>query len=812
MNSDHSRLEVLLEAALERDPTERDAFLAGQCAGDEPLLAGVRRLLAAHEAAGTFLDPLSVTARTTISADSEGEPGRAPMEDIAAHFPEFEFLELLGRGGMGEVYKARQKSLDRFVAIKILPERFGKFEMYTDRFLREAQAMALLSHPNIIAVYDYGKAGPHCFLSMEFVDGVDLRRAIAAKSVEPVEALGIVRQLCDALEYAHGRGVVHRDIKPSNIMLDRAGRVRVADFGLAKIVTPKTADDKLTGVGEVLGTPAYMAPEQRFTPGNVDHRADLYSLGVVFYEMLTGELPMGKIEAPSKRVEVDVRIDEVVLRTLDREPSRRYQHASEIKSRMDEIATRATGKRWPIACGLAVLVALVALVAWPGRAPKAPPQVPPAAARPEPATIHEVAQSGTRAQVAAFLEKGTALESLDGVGRTPLLVAAWNGNTGVAEELLTRGAAIEAADPGGFTPLLCAAEFGRIDTAKLLLSRGAKRPARNKEGADALIVAAGGNGVGMVKLLLAEGFDVNSADASGHTALHAAAANGWPELLAMLLKAGANPLTPERIGNTPLHLAAIGRAQWEEADRGDQLRRRLSGAGGRVPVERGDDAAYLSCMVLLLDASSSLHAKNSEGDTALHLAARGGNLAGLKLLLERGAQAAPSDDGDYTPFELAVLEGHLEVVKALLDAPGATPPALKDRTALHLAAGTGHVDVAKLLVERQAPLNAKDGQGSTPLHWAVLNAHPDMVRYLAEVGSDLETTDKSWMTPLHLAVRTSTPQIVQILVDAGANLEARDVEYITPLQRAQQLRKTEVISLLERAGRARAKTKTDGQR
>jgi serine/threonine protein kinase len=193
---------------------------------------------------------------------------------------------------------------------------------------------------------------------MEFVDGVTLRQLLASSRVSPREALAIVPQICDALQFAHDQGIVHRDIKPENILLDRRGRVKVADFGLAKIVEggagdPRRADAppaepgapgvmrptaELTAAGKIMGTPNYMAPEQAEHPGAVDHRADIYALGVVFYQMLTGELPGGKIEPPSKKVQIDVRLDEVVLRALEKQPGLRYQQVSEVKTMVETIA------------------------------------------------------------------------------------------------------------------------------------------------------------------------------------------------------------------------------------------------------------------------------------------------------------------------------------------------------------------------------------------------------------------------------------------------------------------------------------------
>lgn len=259
---------------------------------------------------------------------------------LAEQFPQLEIIALLGQGGMGAVYKARQKQLDRLVALKILPPEVGRTEAFAERFTREARSLARLSHPRIVSVYDFGhtKEGLYYFI-MEFIDGTDLRRIIQSGALSAAEALAIVPQICEALQFAHEEGIVHRDIKPENILLDKKGRVKIADFGLAKLLDKPAAVYTLTQAGQRMGTPHYMAPEQIEHPGQVDHRADIYSLGVVFYEMLTGELPLGRFAPPSQKVQVDVRLDQVVLHSLEKEPERRYQHASEVKSDVEVISS-----------------------------------------------------------------------------------------------------------------------------------------------------------------------------------------------------------------------------------------------------------------------------------------------------------------------------------------------------------------------------------------------------------------------------------------------------------------------------------------
>jgi len=276
----------------------------------------------------------------TEGGAAPGQPSFVPppIDELARLFPQLEILECLGRGGMGAVYKARQPRLDRFVALKILAPEKQSDPQFAERFEREARVLARLSHPNIVSIFDFGEVQGRYYLLMEYVDGLTLRQVMQAGKISSAEALDLVPKICEALQYAHGQGIVHRDIKPENILLDKQGHLKIADFGIAKIAGLEAKGLSLTGARDVMGTPAYMAPEQVEKPQTVDHRADIYSLGVVFYEMLTGELPLGKFAPPSKKVQLDVRLDEVVLHALEKEPALRYQQASQVKTAVETIA------------------------------------------------------------------------------------------------------------------------------------------------------------------------------------------------------------------------------------------------------------------------------------------------------------------------------------------------------------------------------------------------------------------------------------------------------------------------------------------
>ncbi|MHC4447224.1 MAG: serine/threonine-protein kinase, partial [Planctomycetota bacterium] len=273
-------------------------------------------------------------------------PEAPEPQELAEHFPQLEVLELLGAGGMGYVYKARQRGLDRLIALKLLPPQISRDHNFAERFGREARALARLSHPSIVTIHDSGQAGDLYYFIMEFIDGLSLRQLLHSREqpLEPDEALPIVATVCDALDYAHEEGIVHRDIKPENILLDRKGRVKIADFGLAKLLGPNGGHLSrltLTSPQQLIGTPHYMAPEQTECPLEVDHRADIYSLGVVLYEMLTGQLPLGRFPLPSELGHGDARVDNIVVHALAKDPQRRFQRVSEIKTAVNSALSGA---------------------------------------------------------------------------------------------------------------------------------------------------------------------------------------------------------------------------------------------------------------------------------------------------------------------------------------------------------------------------------------------------------------------------------------------------------------------------------------
>jgi predicted Ser/Thr protein kinase len=261
-------------------------------------------------------------------------PPKADAAAVRPSIPGYDCMELLGRGGMGEVWKARQRSLNRIVAIKVLSSSLAVEPDFVRRFERESAALAALAHPHIVTIYDRGAVNNLWYFVMEFVEGRSLRDRVHEVHPSRAELLRLLSQVARAVEHAHKRGVIHRDLKPENVLIDHAGNVKVADFGLAGM--SEVGRSSLTMTAVAMGTAHYMAPEQRRDAKNVDGRADIYSLGVMFYEMLCSEIPAGKFPTPKEKLpDLDARLDALIMRMLDQDPERRPGKAGEVADAID---------------------------------------------------------------------------------------------------------------------------------------------------------------------------------------------------------------------------------------------------------------------------------------------------------------------------------------------------------------------------------------------------------------------------------------------------------------------------------------------
>src|SRR5437868_336843 len=344
MKPEHwQRIKTLLQSALEREPGERPAFLAAACAGDESLRKEVESFIISHEQAGGFIEEPAYGVIAEIIAD---EQGRSMLGRTLGHY---KVLELLGAGGMGEVYLAQDMSeLERTVALKILPAELASDRERMQRSIREARTVSALNHPNILTIHEAGQAEGTRFIVTEYIDGVTLREHLRSKRISLHESLDIAIQVAAALDAAHEAGVVHRDIKPENIMVRRRDHiVKVLDFGLAKLTETAAARGQGEAVdmeagtkvllhtepGLVMGTVQYMSPEQSQGSARVDRRTDIWSLGVVLYEMAAGRVPFEGKD-----------IHRQIIAIQENEPLPLSRYAQGVPNGLEEIVEKALAK------------------------------------------------------------------------------------------------------------------------------------------------------------------------------------------------------------------------------------------------------------------------------------------------------------------------------------------------------------------------------------------------------------------------------------------------------------------------------------
>jgi len=387
------QIEKIYHAAREGEPKERSALLNQACAGDAALRQEVESLLALERPAESFMERMEATVQG-IAEDRVSSM-------VGWQIGPYKILSLLGAGGMGQVYRARDYKLKRDVAVKVLPELVAKDANRMARFQREAQVLASLNHPNIAAIYGLEESNDVRALVMELVEGSTLADRIAQAPIPLDEALPIARQMAEAMEYAHEKGIIHRDLKPANVKLTPEGVAKVLDFGLAKGLEGGTTTGDLensptlmgpaTASGVILGTAAYMAPEQARGRA-VDRRADIWSFGVVFYEILTGKRLFGgetvgdtlaavlKMEPDWNALPPDVplMIRRLLRRCLEPDLKKRLQAIGEARITIEECLSTpagraeaeviglkpAGGRKWWVVGSIGAILLAITLAGW----------------------------------------------------------------------------------------------------------------------------------------------------------------------------------------------------------------------------------------------------------------------------------------------------------------------------------------------------------------------------------------------------------------------------------------------------------------
>ncbi|MAE63871.1 MAG: hypothetical protein CMJ18_06320 [Phycisphaeraceae bacterium] len=648
----------------------------------------------------------------SISFIDDGIEGRAAAE-LEVALPEYRDLQLLGEGGMGAVYRAQHSRLSRSVAIKVLKPHTAASPGFHERFQREARALARLDHPNIVKVFDFGHVGAFPYIVMEYVEGANLRVLLKSGALGAEDVLEIIPQLCDALSYAHSKGVVHRDIKPDNILIDDEGRVRIADFGLAKLANEDLPTPPLTRTDQVMGTPHYMAPEQVEHPTEVDHRADIFSLGVVFYEMLTGELPLGSFDPPSRRRNGDARLDPVVLRALEKDPDLRYQQAREVNQDLEDLDTandrfysknpvdplddpllqpvRSSDAWVVVVVILGIFLLLAMLAAWMvmrGGDTPTDPQVAWATSESDPGSgptdmtppniaLLQAAGSGDLDRVKRAIADGASVNYVHShreqrprgpVSSHPIGRAAEEGHLAIVSYLLDQGANPDlSTQTSSARAVHHAAAFGHDEIVKLLAKFQANLEVTNDDGDTPLLLAWKHGHFDVISVLAAAGqagrdIAVDQRNGLDHTVMGLAADAGKVEVVVDLAAAGADPLERNQFLVTALNIAA------------EQLDSRILVAMLARLETLKDGSPLMAAIryhrpdnVRLILAKGCPVNQAPSGTTPLMMAMFGGGIEIVKLLLEHGADPSIKHPDGETARDLAVKHGHKAIVKLLDD-------------------------------------------------------------------------------------------------------------------------------------------------
>jgi ankyrin repeat protein/predicted Ser/Thr protein kinase len=751
----------------------------------------------------------------------------------------YQILGELGHGGMGVVYHGRDPAIGRPVAIKVIRVDAGatleQGAELRQRLIQEASSAGQLSHPGIVTIYQLGEEGSDVFVVMEYIKGDSLHQILGEKDVlDRPRALEMLRQIAEALDYAHRSGIVHRDVKPANILVREDGCIKVADFGLAKMIQDHTRS--LTAAGVSLGSPAYMSPEQ-VRAEQIDGRSDQFSLAIVAFQMLTGRLPFAGDSAHAVMFQI-VSADPLAIqdacghlppgvaaalgKALAKNANDRYPTCAAFVRELAEHSAAST------AASEASTVKVAAL-----------PSVP----APPPSQPAPVTQSKPPWLLIAIL---LLVLILAGGGYW-----FWHSKRGAASASGTTAGETTPAKPD--PPLIKAIDEGRMDDARNLIAKGADVNDAKENGVTALMQAAMGSAylpdnVPAVKMLLEKKANVDAQDKRGLTALHHAIAEGKPDAANLLLDAKANLNIKDAAGMTPL-LACIeyGRSPIMKTllDRGADIE--IADANGTTPLMRASEgSAYMPnnapFVQALLDKGAKIETQDNQGRTALNRAVIEGKIDAARMLLDKKASINVRANNGATPLFNAVTYGRQPIVQLLIergadvdqaDAAADTPlmvaaeggaylpnnvPVMtmliaakakidlqdgRGRSALYRAAAEGKEDAVRLLLEKKADVNLKANDGSTPLLESVTYNKLAAATVLLDRGADANMADAGGNTPLMAVAEgsyypKSQAEMINLLLKHGAKMELTNSAGKTALDKATESKKTEAMQLLQK--------------
>ena len=761
----------------------------------------------------------------------------------------------LGQGAMGVVYRAEQLDIEnhvlREVALKTLRPELSRDPDFSRRFLREVRVAARLRNPHTVTVYDSGLDNEgQLFYTMEIIRGRTLKEIIQSSGALPVErVVRIVSQICEALGEAHGlpEPIVHRDIKPANIFLEEQQNedwVKVGDFGIAKVLGEETSGLSHTGVSP--GTPRYMAPEQ-WMGKEIDGRADLYALGVMLYEMLTGTSPfvtsdgaMGLMyqhlhNAPRplpSTVPVGIRLQ--VEQMLAKAPQDRPTNPTLVRRAL-EAALSGRDEQYTVILRSEVDSIAQTIVAPAGIQNKDSARLPHPKSQAE--TISEslnppsqhppirrfLAERGIIGGLLLLLLSGGIWYQYRQQHALPVQPPTQVGGASPApsaqhatsEERGSPSQRPSGADAPG-ADLILAARSGSVDLVRTLVGKGTNVNARDDMGRTALMWAANNGTADTVQLLLSNGAEVDAKDQEGKTALLWATSRSFDrfalvqtlaDTTQVLLTHGADLTVSDADGKTPLI--------WATTNGYDTIIRILLARNAPLDVQdkKGDTALLIAARYdrievarLLLTKGALIDLQNVEGTTALMAAANAGYLNIANALLTKNVDLNLRDNEGRTALMWAVNSGSPDIVRALL-AKGANPTLINKggRNAVMVAAIKGQTGILQTLLTKDVDINATDENGKTALMWAAVEAHLDCVQVLLAKGAAVNSTDKEgknallWVAAqdyIDPEIERTSADIVQALLAKGADIRQKSDEGKTALLRAAEKGHVSIVRAL----------------
>ncbi len=681
----------------------------------------------------------------------------------------FKVIEQIGGGGIAEVWLAQDQELEVPRALKVLRQDVRFHPREAEELKQEARIAARLDHPNIARLHDIGFSSEgYPVLVLDYVPGWEregkLLRSLYDwlwhfKKLSEEEVRRILPPILDALEFAHSfqderiqKGIVHCDIKPANILLDSEGQPKVIDFHIAEIIRSTTAS--LSGERMPRGTSRYMSPEQICGKEKLDPRSDIYSLGILIYELLTGEPPFknGIIEyqhlnvAAAELESISDDFSSLVRKAMAKDPEDRWISCNEMKHALVGNTDSDTQSE-------------------------------------KYTTIQEAAEEGDLQSVKRFVEGGVDIDAKNQDGTTPLQASAWWGHKEIAAFLLEKEANVHVRDNYDWTPLSGAAQQDHYEIVELLLGKGADPNGKDKHGTTAVNLAAGYGRANIVRALLLRGANPNIEDDSGVTPLMNALRRADRETIELLVANGADTNESDRFGWTPLMCA--------------------SGSGQKEIVR------------LLLKNGADLNAEARGHRTALDSAARFGDRELVELLLAKGARTgscygktdelirsvigAPAPK--HSTIHEAVKQVDLEDVKKHLEC-GLNPdvPDCHLKTPLIRAAQKGYQDIAEFLLAKGADVNATCESGISALHYAAWEAREDVVELLLNNDASMDVRNDSNETPLNYALQSKNEKVVKLLLDKGADPNVNYEDGSTLLEMATLFGQEKIVRLLLNGG------------